>query len=108
MLFRSKKSAAKTVIAAPPPEKIIPPLAPPADNLVLLEDMEVKVVLELGRHRVTLDEALDLGEHSLIELDRRADQPIDILVNGKLFARGEVVTVGEHFGVRLTEIIGQV
>ena len=104
----AKKSSAKPVPAAPPPEEISPPPAPPADHLALLEDMEVRVVLEMGRHRFTLDEALGLGEHSLLELDRKADQPIDVLVNGRLFARGQVVTVGEHFGVRLTEITGQV
>lgn len=104
----ARKASEKTVPVAPPAKEISAPPAPPADHLALLEDLEVSVVLELGRHRFTLDEALELGEHSLIELDRRADQPIDILVNGKFFARGEVVTVGEHFGVRLTQITGQV
>lgn len=104
----AKKASEETVPAAPSAEEISAPPAPPADHLAFLEDLEVSVALELGRHRFTLDEALELGEHSLIELDRRVDQPIDILVNGKVFARGEVVTVGEHFGVRLTQIIGQV
>ena len=79
----------------------------PAGNLALLDDLEVNVVVELGRHRFSLDEALELDEQSVLPLDHHADQPVDIIVNGKLFARGEVVTMGDRFGVRLTQIIGQ-
>ena len=49
-----------------------------------------------------------MGEQSLVELDKQVGDPVDILVNGKLFARGEVVTVSENFGVRITEIMGSV
>lgn len=95
------------------PTETHPPTAPRAlaatstSDLGVLDDMEVNVVVELGRHRFTLDEALELDEHSTLPLDHNADQPVDILVNGRLFARGEVVTVGDRFGVRLTQIIGQ-
>ena len=82
--------------------------APARDNLELLEDMPVSVVIELGRTRQTLEEAVSLGEQSLIELDKQVGEPVDILINGKLFAHGEVVTVSENFGVRLTEIVGPV
>lgn len=97
-----------TKVAADNPSNA-PPTSPPtaADNLLLLEDMEVNMVVELGRHRFTLDEALELDEQSVVSLDHNVEQPVDILVNGKLFAHGEVVTVGDRFGVRLTQIIGQ-
>lgn len=107
----AKKIPEKTAPTAPmeqPAEEPPRPSAPPPDNLALLEEMEVAVVLELGRRRLTLDQALSLDEQSVVEIDKTAGQPIDVLVNGRLFARGEVVTVGEHFGVRLTQIAGQV
>lgn len=107
-LEKTAQAAALPETSSKPPEERSKAPALPTDNLALLEDMEVTIVLELGRHRLTLDEALDLGEHSLLELDKTVGQPIDVLVNGKLFARGEVVTVEEHFGVRLTEIVAQV
>ena len=78
-----------------------------ADNLPQLDDMDVEVSIELGRHTLTLDGALCLNQHSLIELDKVVGEPVDVLLNGKLFARGEVVTVSENFGVRLTEVIGE-
>jgi flagellar motor switch protein FliN/FliY len=51
---------------------------------------------------------LQLGEQSLVELDKQVGEPVDILVNGKIFARGEVVTVSENFGVRITELLAGV
>ena len=76
-------------------------------GLEALKDVDVEVSVELGRTKITLDQALDMGDNSLQELNRRVGEPVDIRLNGKLFARGEVVTVNEYFGVRLTEIIGQ-
>ena len=67
--------------------------------------MNVEISVELGRQRLTLDSALDLGDQSLIELDKVVGEAVDIRLNGKLFAKGEVVTVSENFGVRLVEII---
>ena len=68
-------------------------------------DVEVTVALELGRASCTLDELLQFGENSLFELDRTVGEPVDVLLNGRVCARGTVVTVGESFGVRLTEIL---
>ena len=78
------------------------------DNLTQLDDMDVEVSIELGRRTLSLDDTLALGQHSLIELDKVVGEPVEVRLNGKLFARGEVVTVSENFGVRLTEMIGEV
>ena len=78
---------------------------PARDNLELLKDTRMTLTVELGRTRETLDTALEYGDQSLVELDKTVADPVDILINGELFARGEVVTVGENFGVRVTEIV---
>ena len=77
-------------------------------NIARLMDVNLSVSIELGRTRETLENVMRLGEQSLVELDKQVGDPVDILVNGKLFARGEVVTVAENFGVRITEIMGSV
>ena len=77
-------------------------------NIARLMDVNLSVSIELGRTRETLEDVMHLGEQSLVELDKQVGDPVDILVNGKLFARGEVVTVAENFGVRITEIMGSV
>jgi flagellar motor switch protein FliN/FliY len=71
-----------------------------------LADVEMHVTAELGRTRMNVSDLLALGAGSVIELDRAAGSPIDLLVNGTLIARGEVVVVDEEYGVRLTEIVG--
>jgi flagellar motor switch protein FliN/FliY len=71
-------------------------------------DVNLNVTIELGRTKHTLEQVLNLGEQSLVELDKQVGDPIDILVNGKIFARGEVVTVSENFGVRITELVTSV
>jgi flagellar motor switch protein FliN len=68
-------------------------------------DVEVTLTMQMGRTRCTLDQLLQFGENSLFELDRTVGEPIDILLNGKLCARGELVTVSENFGVRIVEIL---
>ncbi len=68
-------------------------------------DVEVTVAFELGRTNCTLDQLLQVGDSSLFELERAVGEPIDILLNGRVRARGEVVTVDENFGVRVTEIV---
>ena len=73
-------------------------------NIARLMDVNLSVTVELGRTKQTLEHVLNLGEQSLVELDKQVGDPIDILVNGKIFARGEVVTVSENFGVRITEL----
>jgi len=66
----------------------------------------VKVSVEVGRAKMTLAELVKLAPGSVVELDRDAHQPVDILVGGKLVARGEVVTIGEKYGVRVTNVQG--
>ena len=77
-------------------------------NIARLMDVNLRVTIELGRTQKTLEDVLNLGEQSLVELDKQVGDPVNVLVNGKLFARGEVVTVSENFGVRITEIMGNV
>jgi flagellar motor switch protein FliN/FliY len=93
----AKETAAKTRAQEPSPL--------PEGALPSLDEVEVELAVELGRHTLTLDQALHLGEHSQIELDRMVGEPVEVKLNGKSFARGEVVTVAENFGVRLTEIL---
>lgn len=78
------------------------------DYIDRLDTVNLTAAVELGRSRITLDEALDIGEQSLIELDKQLGDAVDIMINGQLFARGEVVTVDEHFGVRITEIVQEI
>jgi len=74
-------------------------------NLNLLLDVPLQVSVELGNTRMKIKEILDLGIGSVIELDRLAGEPVDILVNGKLIAKGEVVVIDENFGVKITDIV---
>lgn len=74
-------------------------------NIQRLMDVSMVVSIVLGRTDKTLEEVMDLGEQSLVELDKTVGDPVDIMVNGRLFARGEVVTVSENFGVRITELV---
>jgi flagellar motor switch protein FliN/FliY len=77
-------------------------------NLDLLLDIPLKVTVELGRTKKQIKEILELSQGSIIELDKLAGEPVDILVNQKLIAKGEVVVIDENFGVRVTDIISQV
>ena len=74
-------------------------------GLDLLRDVEMEVTAELGRTRMTVRELLSLAPGAVVELDRAAGSPADLLVNGTLIARGEVVVVDEDFGIRITEIV---
>ena len=71
-----------------------------------LMGVPVKVSVEVGRAKMTLSELVKLSPGSVVELDRDAHQPVDILVGGKLVARGEVVTIGDKYGVRVTSVQG--
>jgi flagellar motor switch protein FliN/FliY len=71
----------------------------------LVKDIPVVLTVELGRTDMVIQDILELTPGKVIELDRLAGEPLDILVNGTLLARGEVVVVDENFGVRLTSII---
>ncbi len=74
-------------------------------SIDMLMDVPLKVTVELGRTRMTLRQALDLQSGSVVELDRLAGDPVDIFVNERLFARGEVVVVADKFAVRITELM---
>ncbi|MCX7633213.1 MAG: flagellar motor switch protein FliN [Turneriella sp.] len=74
-------------------------------NIELLLDVQMSLTVELGRTKKYVKEILSLGEGSIIELDKLAGEPVDLLVNGKLIARGEVVVIDENFGVRVTDIV---
>jgi flagellar motor switch protein FliN/FliY len=91
-------AAAATQAAAP---------AAPArpGGLDLLHDVEMEVSAELGRTRMSVRELLSLSPGAVVELDRAAGSPADLLVNGRLIARGEVVVIDENFGLRITEIV---
>lgn len=75
------------------------------DNLELILDVPLQVSVELGKAKKTIKEILELGPGSVIELDRLAGEPVDMIVNGKLVAKCEVVVINETFGIRITDII---
>lgn len=81
------------------------PAATPGKDLDFILDIPLEVTVEIGRARMLINELLQIGQGSIIELNRLAGEPIDIYVNQKLFARGEVVVVGEKFGIRITDIV---
>ena len=76
-----------------------------AANIEVLMHVPLQVTAELGTSKMSVSEVLKLGTGSIIELERLAGGPVDLLVNDKLIARGEVVAVDENFGVRITELI---
>jgi flagellar motor switch protein FliN/FliY len=74
-------------------------------NISLIMDVYMEMTVELGRTKKFVKEILSMGEGTIIELDKLAGEPVDILVNHKLIAKGEVVVIDENFGVRVTEIV---
>ena len=74
-------------------------------NISLIMDVYMEMSVELGRTRKLIKEILSMGEGTIIELDKLAGEPVDILVNHKPIAKGEVVVIDENFGVRVTEIL---
>jgi len=77
-------------------------------NLDFILDIPLKVTVELGRATVMIKDILQLGQGSVLELNKLAGEPLEILVNGKLVAKGEVVVVNEKFGIRIKEIISPI
>jgi len=73
----------------------------------LIKDVDVRLTVELGRTDMKLKDVLGLGADSVVVLDRMTDELLDVMVNGKLIARGEVVTQGDRFGLRIVELVGQ-
>lgn len=120
---QAAKAAGQPPAAASAPESAPVASAPPAarapqltdfENAMLsntevpmsmLLDLTLPVSIELGRTTMTVQEILRLGRGSVIQLDRLAGEPIDIYVGDRRFAEGEVVVLGEHFGVRITRIL---
>lgn len=108
----AQEPQAPSVQEAPKPEELT---ANPAEggstgnvrerNLDLILDIPLKVTVELGRTKMVVHDLLALGQGSVIELNKLAGEPMEVLVNDKLVARGEAVVVNEKFGVRLTDII---
>ena len=74
-------------------------------NLDVILDIPVTIALEIGRARISIRHLMQLNQGSVVELDRLAGEPLDVLVNGTLIAHGEVVVVNEKFGIRLTDVI---
>ncbi len=74
-------------------------------NLDVILDIPVTLAMEIGRTRISIRNLLQLNQGSVVELDRLAGEPLDVLVNGTLIAHGEVVVVNERFGIRLTDVI---
>ncbi|AHF07781.1 flagellar motor switch phosphatase FliY [Desulfitobacterium metallireducens] len=106
--------------SSPPPQPNYPPtsvqpaqfaplrptnLTVSQDNLGLILDVPLQVSVELGKAKKTIKEILELGPGSVIELDRLAGEPVDMIVNGKLVAKCEVVVINETFGIRITDIV---
>lgn len=89
----------------PLPEMRGVPAASVPRSLDLIMDVSMRVTVELGRSTLTVEDVLSLGPGSVVELNKLAGEPVDVLVNEQLIARGEVVVVDENFGVRVTEIV---
>jgi flagellar motor switch protein FliN/FliY len=74
-------------------------------NFDVIMDVPVNISMEIGRTGINIRNLLQLNQGSIVELDRLAGEPLDVLVNGTLIARGEVVVINEKFGIRLTDVI---
>jgi flagellar motor switch protein FliN/FliY len=76
-------------------------------HFALLRDVEVEITLEIGRRKMRIADVLSLSQGQVLELTKAVGEPLDIYVNGQLLGRGEAVVVGERYGVRITELVGQ-
>jgi flagellar motor switch protein FliN len=105
---RGPESTTATATARPAsfaPLKPAPPQPSTQPNLGLLMGVTLKVAVELGRTKMEIKEILQLGPGSVIELDKLAGEPVDVLVNDRVIARGEVVVIDDRFGVRITDVL---
>lgn len=97
----------KTVASSP--DKPVPgehlPVAEADSALRVLLDVPLEITVELGRTRRLVEDVLNMVAGSVIQLDRLAGEPVDVLVNGELVAKGEVLVIDENFGVRITELV---
>jgi flagellar motor switch protein FliN/FliY len=87
------------------PAGTVPPVA--ANGMDLLRDVNLNVKIELGRSRMLVEDVLRLGEGSVVELDKLAGDPVDVLVNDRLIARGEVLVLNDNFCVRINDILSK-
>src|SRR3954447_817530 len=85
----------------------VPAIEPGPADLARVHDVPVEIAVEIGRTRMTIGETLSLGPGAIVSLNRMAGEPVDLLVNGKPIARGEVVVIDEEFGLRITDIVSQ-
>jgi flagellar motor switch protein FliN len=94
---------------APPPAALdelgLGSTVPAGAKLDSLLDMKLPVAIEFGRTTMAIQEILDLGPGSVIQLDRMVGEPVDLFVSDRRLAEGEIVVVGEHFGVRITRVL---
>ncbi len=77
------------------------------DNFALLGDVDVRLSVELGRANLKLKDVLALGEDSVVMLERLVDEPLDVMVNGKLIAKAEIISEGGRFGMKIVELAGR-
>jgi flagellar motor switch protein FliN/FliY len=107
-------AAADTAVAAPPVDEFRLPSFTQVmqdaqvSSIDLLRDVELNVKIELGRSRMIVEDVLKLGEGSVVELDKLAGDPVDVFVNERLVARGEVLVLNDNFCVRINEIVSGV
>jgi flagellar motor switch protein FliN len=87
------------------PNEPAPPSTPSSRRLDLLLDVPLELSVELGRTRMSIQELLALGPGSVVKLDKVAGEPLDIMINDRLVARGEAVVVNDKFGIRITDIV---
>jgi len=92
------EDAGKESVASPRPEQV---------DLSLLMDVPLQVTVELGRTRMTIESLLKLTQGSVVELSQTISEPLDILVNNKLMARGEAVVVKDKFAIRIVDVVSQ-
>ena len=97
-----EQSSEKNEDVPGPDETIYSPLDP---KLELLYDLQLPVSIELGRTNMLIREILRLGRGSVIEFDKLVSEPVDVLINGKKVAEGEVVVIDKHFGIRITTLV---
>lgn len=103
---KPKESAAPAAVAAAPATQRAAPMAEGDPKLEMILDIPLSLSVELGRAKMLINDLLQLGQGSVIEMTKLVGEPLDVLVNDKLVARGEVVVVNnEKFGVRLTEVL---
>jgi flagellar motor switch protein FliN/FliY len=82
-----------------------PPVAAERAQIERMRDVPVELAVEIGRTQMTIGETLELGPGSIVALNRLAGEPVDLRINGKAIARGEVVVIDEEFGLRITEVV---